>query len=200
LEELGRRRDPIVLDLAGDPSLRNAAAWTPACHRPSITSALPRARTWIGHRDDTLDRLARRVLSEFGEREDAPHLLNALTTATEEGNWCTAEVPARGLGRLRITAAAEPLTHLWEATEHSTAREAILAGLSGCAPETTALCALEGLDDCEPSVQRATPALLPNTPATRTRLVQLRDDPLAPEVREAARAALDRPVDSGGEQ
>jgi hypothetical protein len=203
LEELGRRGDPIVLDLAEDPNLRNAAAWTPglpqALHHLR-TTAVPRARTWIGHRDDTLDRLALRVLSEFGEREDAPHLLNALTTATEEGNWCTAEVPARGLGRLRITAAAEPLTHLWEATEHSTARQAILDGLSGCAPETAARCAMEGLDDCEPSVQRAAPAPLPNTPATRARLVQLRDDPLAPEVREAARAALDDPVDSGGER
>jgi hypothetical protein len=59
---------------------------------------------------------------------------------------------------------------------------------------------MEGLDDCEPSVQRAAPAPLPNTPATRARLVQLRDDPLAPEVREAARAALDDPVDSGGER
>lgn len=203
LEELGRRGDPIVLDLAEDPSLRNAAAWTPGLPQTLHhlrTTAVPRARTWIGHQDDTLDRLARRILSEFGEHEDAPHLLNALTTATEEGNWCTAEVPARGLGRLHITAAAEPLTHLWEATEHSTAREAILAGLSSCAPETAALCAKEGLDDCEPSVQRAAPALLPNTPATRTHLIQLRDDPLAPEVREAAQAALHRPVDSGGEQ
>ncbi|MEY9837542.1 HEAT repeat domain-containing protein [Streptacidiphilus sp. EB103A] len=203
LEELGQRGDPIVLDLAEDPSLRNAAAWTPglpqALHHLR-TTAVPRARTWIGHRDDTLDRLARRVLSEFGEHEDAPYLLNALTTATEGGNWCAAEVPARGLGRLHVTAAAEPLMHLWEATEHSSAREAILAGLSGCAPETAALCAMEGLDDCEPSVQRTALTLLPNTPAARTRLIQLRDDPLAPEARESAQAALGRPVDSGGEQ
>ncbi|MHA6760231.1 hypothetical protein [Streptacidiphilus sp. PAMC 29251] len=94
----------------------------------------------------------------------------------------SAEVPARGLGRLRVTAAAEPLMHLWEATEHSSAREAILAGLSGCAPETAALSAMEGLDDCEPSVQCAAAPLLQDTPAARARLIQLRDDPLAPEV------------------
>ena len=182
LQELGQRGNPIVLDLAEDPSLRNAAGWTPglpqALHHLR-TTAVPRARSWIGHRDDTLDRLALGVLAEFGKHEDAPHLLHALTTATEERNWCATETPAQGLGRLRITAAAEPLMHLWEATEHSSARQAILTGLSGCAPETATLCAAEALDDCEPSVQRAATALLPDTPAARTRLIQLRDDPLA---------------------
>lgn len=193
LQELGRRGEPVLLGLAEDPGLRNAAGWTPgisqALHHLG-TAAVPRARLWTASGDHTLNELALGVLSEFGDRDDGPYLLDALNTATTTGAWCATEAPARGLGRLRIAEATEALAHAWETTVHSLARPAILQGLLGCAPETAHGYAVEGLDDCEPAVQQEACAAVPDTAHVRTRLRALGDDPLAPEVRDAVRRSL----------
>ncbi|MDH6145261.1 hypothetical protein P3T35_007316 [Kitasatospora sp. GP30] len=181
LRELGRRGDLVVLDLAEDLGLRNAAGWTPAIAQGLHdlgNAAVPRARTWTGSGDDTLEQLAVEVLSGFGESEDGPYLLDVLTAAATEGAWCAAESPARGLGRLGVARATDALVSAWESTVHSYAREAILEGLRGCAPAAMADgFTEEGLDDCEPRVQEAVCSHAPDTPSARARLVALRTDP-----------------------
>lgn len=195
LEELGRRGDPVVLDLAEDEGLRNAAGWTPGM-RAALgglgEAAVPRARGWFEGGDPVLYELAVDVLADFGDRCDGGHLLDALTGAAAAGEWCAMEAPARGLGRLRFTKAGPALAEAWQATVHSAARAAILEGLLGCAPEAAEGCAAEALDDCEPAVQEAACAVVPDTAYTRTRLRALSGDPLAPEVHGAARRRLDR--------
>ncbi|MCX4744678.1 hypothetical protein OG455_03920 [Kitasatospora sp. NBC_01287] len=99
--------------------------------------------------------------ARFGESEDGPYLLDALTTAAE-GARCSTESPAKGLGRLRVAGATDALVHAWESTIHSYAREALLEGLRGCTPEPVAEgFTEEALDDCEPRVQEAARALRP---------------------------------------
>lgn len=193
LGELGRRGDHIVFDFAEDPGLRNAAGWLPgilqALHHLG-PDALPHARTWIGSGDDTLVAFGERVVAEVGDRGDAPVLLAALHRTVVAGEWCAAEVPARGLGRLKIREAASELMAAWEGTVHSRARETFLDGLRGCAPHEAEIVAVEGLDDCEPTVQQRACAAAPDTAAVRSRLRELAGDPLAPEVHEAANTRL----------
>ena len=69
---------------------------------------------------------------------------------------------------------------------------AILDGIAGCAPDAIAEYAQEGLDDSEPQVQKAAMNWAPDTPALRHRLAELRDDPLAAELWEAATSRLAR--------
>jgi hypothetical protein len=73
-------------------------------------------------------------VAEVGDRGDAPVLMAALHRTVAAGEWCAAEVPARGLGRLGIHEAASELMAAWEGTVDSLAREAFLDGLRGCAP------------------------------------------------------------------
>ncbi|MFF3071387.1 hypothetical protein [Kitasatospora sp. NPDC057936] len=194
LQELGRRGDLVLLDLAEDATLRNAAGYAPGIARGLRHlggAAVTRARAWAGSGDDTLRQLAVTVLSEFGEPEDGPYLLDVLIKAIDEGEWCAAESPARGLGRLGAAGATGVLVHAWESTIHSYAREAFLEGLRGCAPVATADdFTEEGLDDCEPGVQNAACHHSPDTPSARGRLAVLSADPLAGVVRETARRHL----------
>lgn len=193
--ELGRRGDPVVLDLAEDAGLRNAAGWTPGI-APALhhlgTGALARARSWTDSSDPALTALAAGVLADVGDHSDAPFLLRSLLAAADEGAWCAAEIPARGLGRLRIGAATDALVHVWEASVHSVARHAVLDALRGCAPDVAGGYAVEGLEDCEPQVQRAACAVAPDTASVRDQLRTLSDDPIAGDVREAARERLAR--------
>lgn len=69
-------------------------------------------------------------------------------------------------------------------------RRYALQGLLGCAPEAAEGYAVEALDDCEPAVQEAACAVVPDTAYVRARLRTLGCDPLAPEVHDAARRAL----------
>ncbi|MGI8333727.1 hypothetical protein ACRYCC_27585 [Actinomadura scrupuli] len=195
LEELGRRGEVILLDLAEDPSLRNPAGWTPGMARALHqfgAAAVTRARTWVGSGDDALQDLAVGVLSRFGDRGDAPYLLTTLTTLLDAGAWCAAETPARGLGRLHIPSATAPLIHAWQTTPHSMAREAFLAGIQGCAPDAAPQYAEEGLDDCEPSVQQTACTTVPDTTYVHARLAELSQDPLTPDSHEAAHYGLTR--------
>ncbi|MEV4013684.1 hypothetical protein AB0J35_24585 [Nonomuraea angiospora] len=160
------------------------------------TRALPQARAWIGSGDDTLAAFGERVLAEVGDQSDAPVLLAALRRAVASEEWCAAELPARGLGRLGVREAVDELVALWEGTVHSLAREAFLVGLQGCAPQQAALIAIEGLDDCEPTVQQAACARAQDTVWVRSRLLELADDPLAPEVHQAANTRLQMLADA----
>jgi hypothetical protein len=156
LEELGRRQDQIVLDLLEDPGLRNEAGWIPGAVQALEhlgTAAVPRARIWAGG-DYPLSELGIRVLAASGDHSDVPVLMAALSQAFDDADqWCAAEDPAQGLGRLRIAEAAPLLTAAWDATVHSHAREAFLAALRDCAPHAVETLAEEGLDDCEPRVR-----------------------------------------------
>ena len=82
LEELGRRGEMLVLDLAQDPGLRNAAGWIPGMPRALHQlgpAAVPRARAWVRDgRDSILASFGTRVLAEHGDRSDIPALLSAL--------------------------------------------------------------------------------------------------------------------------
>ncbi|MFG6202533.1 hypothetical protein [Nonomuraea sp. JJY05] len=199
LEELGRRGDTIVFEFAADPGLRNAAGWIPGMPqalRHLGTGALPQARAWIGSGDDTLAEFGERVLAEVGDRSDAPVLLAALRRALATEEWCAAELPARAMGRLGVREAVDELVALWEGTVHSLAREAFLVGLQGCAPQEAALVTIEGLDDCEPTVQQAACAGAQDTAWVRSRLLELADDPLAPEVHQAANTRLQTLADA----
>ncbi|MFL6114502.1 MAG: hypothetical protein ACJ786_24585 [Catenulispora sp.] len=199
LEELGRRGDRIVFDLAEDAGLRNTAGWIPGVPhalRHFGPEALPHARTWIGSDDDTLTAFGERVVAEFGNRGDAAVLLSALHRTVSAGEWCAAEIPARGLGRLGVREAADELMAAWEGTVHSLAREAFLYGLRECAPDEVGAVAVEGLFDCEPTVQRGACEVAPDTASVRSRLRELAQDPLAPEAHETANTRLQALTDT----
>ncbi len=198
LEELGRRGETLVLDLAEDLGLRNAAGWIPgmpqALHHLG-PAAVPRARAWVwGCGDSTLAGFGIRVLAERGDDSDVPALLSALHRDVAGEDWCSAEIPARGLGRLKASQAARGLAAAWESTVHSLAREAFLEGLQGCAPRIAESFAEEGLYDCEPSVQRLACTAAPDGELVRTRLRELASDPLTPQARDAADTRLAMPV------
>ena len=136
-----------MLDLVEDPGLRNAAGWPPGAARALEhlgTAAVPRARGWVsgGH---PLAELGIRVLAASGDDTDVPVLLAALGQAFDDDDrWCSAEIPARGLGRLRVAAAAPLLVSAWQATVHSYARRDFLTALRGCAPHAAQALGEEG--------------------------------------------------------
>ncbi|GAA2016438.1 hypothetical protein GCM10009839_10020 [Catenulispora yoronensis] len=174
LEELGRRGDTVVLDLVEDPALRNPAGWIPGAPQALEhlgTLAVPRARGWlagagagagdspsdVAPSDVAMTELGLRVLATSGDLTDAPVLLSALTGAFDDDDqWCFAEIPAQGLGRLQVAEAAPLLVAAWEQSVHSRARGSFLTALESCAPRSSQVEALadEGLDDCEPTVQQ----------------------------------------------
>ncbi|MEV4516746.1 hypothetical protein AB0K00_48315 [Dactylosporangium sp. NPDC049525] len=158
LEELGRRRDPVLLDLAENVVLRNAFGTVPglgAALDALGVVALERARGWAGGGDAVLAHRAVGVLAGHGTMDDVPVLLGALTAAAEERAWCAAETPARGLGRLGVAAAVPALRFLWAETTHSYARADYLAGLRGAAGPAAADVLDEAVDDCEAGVRES---------------------------------------------
>ena len=192
LEELGRRGDHGILDLAEDPGMRNSAGWIPGM--PQALSrlgpaAVPRARTWVMG-GAPLAELGLRVLAEHGDPADVPVLLTALRRAISEEAWCFAEIPAQGLGRLRAADAADDLVSAWRTTAHSRARTDFLAALHECAPGRAESFAEEGLHDCESSVQQLACAIAVDSDSVRIRLVEITADPLLPEIHDAARDRL----------
>jgi hypothetical protein len=198
--ELGRRGDPVVLDLAEAGSLRNTFGQTPGlvkALRALGPAATDRARAWTTGDDPPLADHAVTVLADHGDQRDIPLLLTALAEAAHDENWCAAETPARGLGRLRASEATATLQDLWTRTTHSYPRTSILIGLCGAAPDLATGYLDEALDDCEPGVRVIACRDSVNDPTTLTRVRAHHEDPTEHEdVRTAARQRLtiDKPT------
>lgn len=193
LAELGRRGEHRVLDLAeeicrDDPSARLPGMPKALDHLGP--AAAPRARVWSASDNRTLAHLAVRVLSEHGDTGDIGTLHAALNDYIAGGDWCAAETPAHGLGRLGARDAADDLMAAWEATPHSLARVAFLQALVGCRAPWAEVCAEEGLFDCQPEVQYVACAVAADSASVRRRLHEIADDPLVPQAHEAADARL----------
>ncbi|WP_344499412.1 hypothetical protein [Dactylosporangium maewongense] len=159
MRELGRRGDPVLLDLAEDPAMRNVAGGVPglwAVLDRLGAGALDRARGWAASDDPDLAGQGVRVLAEHGTAQDVPALLADLTAMAEQREWCGAETPARGLGRLGAAEAVPTLRFLWKETTHSYARGDYLAGLLGAAGAGAAELLVEAADDCEERVREYT--------------------------------------------
>lgn len=154
--ELGHRRELLLLDLAERPTVRNQFGRIPGLG-PAIAAlgpaAVPRARAWIEGEDEALTDAAVDVLAEHGDETDSPALLRTFQGACTDDHWYLAEDCARGLGRLHVASAVEPLCEAWEHTIHSHARASFLTALLAIDPDGAANLATEGLHDAESEVR-----------------------------------------------
>ncbi|MEY9933002.1 hypothetical protein ABH926_007655 [Catenulispora sp. GP43] len=166
LLELAGRGELAILDFAENAELRSSGALPniAAALRGLGDAAVGRARDWAAGTDPELRLLAVDVLAAGGDSADVPVLMNALTTALADEDWCGLETPAKGLGRLAADDAADHLVRAWESTVHSYARIAVFQGLTGCLPTGLDRFAVEGLDDCEVGVQEMACFKAPATP------------------------------------
>lgn len=160
ISELGRRGDAVLLELAGDPSLRNSYGSMPglasalAALGPNV---LTRARDWVKADDEFLRWLAGRLLASLGEPTDGPALVGLLDAAVDEGDWLATEHMAIGLGRLGETAAIPSLTRAWAETLHSHARADYLRSLVALRADQVLSLYAEAVDDCESEVRGLLP-------------------------------------------
>jgi hypothetical protein len=174
--ELGRRRSPIVLDLA-EELLPEGTHDGPLCRavRDLGDAALPRARTWAAegrsYQDVGVD-----VLAAHGTEADVPILLAALERSLEEEDWDLAAVPADGLGRLRSRAAIAPLLHAWEQSASSQLRVNVLGALTAVDRHVAEPYLVEALWDCEDGARRIAAGAVPLEGEARTRLRRLRQE------------------------
>ncbi|MBR7831839.1 hypothetical protein KDL01_01120 [Actinospica durhamensis] len=193
LAELGRRGEHRVLDLAEEICRDNPPAGVPGMSQALDhlgSAAVPRARVWSVGGSPTLARLGIRVLAEHGDTGDVGTLHAALNGYVAGGDWCAAETPARGLGRIGAPDAVGDLMAAWEATPHSLARPNFLQALVGCRAPWAEACAEEGLFDCQEEVQILACATAPDSVGVRQRLREIARDPLVPQAHEAADARL----------
>jgi hypothetical protein len=189
--ELGRRRSPLVLDLA-EELLPVGAYDGPLCRavRDLGPSALARARAWALERRSYHD-VGIDVLASHGTEPDAPILLEAFDTALAEDDWDLAAGPADGLGRLRARAALPPLLRAWEQSACSHLRTNLLGALTGIDPHVAEPYLIEGLWDCEDGVRRIAAGAVPLEGEARSRLRRLRREAAEdPHVRSVAAARL----------
>jgi hypothetical protein len=189
--ELGRRRSPLVLDLA-EELLPEGAHDGPLCRavRDLGTVALPRARVWAAGRRSYHD-VAIDVLAAHGTEGDAPPLLDALGTALAEEDWDLAAVPADGLGRLGSRAAVPLLLHAWEQSVSSQLRVHVLGALTGIDRHVAEPYLIEALWDCEDGARRIAAGAVPLEGEARDRLRRLRREAAEdPCVRSAAAGRL----------
>lgn len=189
--ELGRRRSPIVLDLA-EELLPGGAHDGPICRavRDLGSVALPRARRWAAegrsYQDVGID-----VLAAHGTDLDAPSLLSALLTSLEQEDWDLAAVPAGGLGRLRHRPAIAPLMRAWEQSASSQLRVSVLGALTAVDRHVAEPYLVEALWDCEDGARRIAAGAVPLEGEARIRLRRLRQETAEdPAVRTAASARL----------
>jgi hypothetical protein len=174
--ELGRRRSPLVLDLAEE--LLPAGDYDgPLCRavRDLGAGALSRARSWAAEQRSYHD-VGIDVLAAHGTEPDAPLLLDALGTALGERDWDLAAVPADGLGRLRSRAALPLLLHGWEQSACSLLRVNLAGALTAIDPHVAEPYLMEGLWDCEDGVRRIAVGAVPLDGEARIRLRRLRHD------------------------
>ena len=174
--ELGRRRSPVVLDLA-EELLPSGDLDGPLCRavRDLGAGALPRAREWTAgqhsYRDVGID-----VLAAHGTERDAPPLLEVLGTALAEEDWDLAAVPADGLGRLRSRPAIPFLLHAWEESACSQLRVNLLGALTAIDRHVAEPYLVEALWDCEDGARRIAAGAVPLEGEARTRLRRLRQE------------------------
>jgi hypothetical protein len=191
--ELGRRRSPVLLDLAeellaGEPG-RYGGAVSRAI-RDLGEVAVPRARVWTTHRTGCFD-IGIAVLARHGTEEDVPALLDDLRAALRERNWGAAAGPAEGLGRLRSGSSVPLLKRVWAETEYAYLRPRLLGALIRTAPHTAESYATEGLWDCEEEVRQAAVAIAPPHRDNLLRIRRLRGCAAEdPDVRSAAALRL----------
>jgi hypothetical protein len=193
LEELGRRGEHRVIDLIEELCRDDPAARTHFMARPLDDLGpvvVPRARAWSEGDNLPLAHLAVRVLAAHGDIGDAGTLHAALNSYVADGDWCVAETPARGLGRLGVRDAADDLMIAWESTPHSLARATFLQALIGCRAPWAEACAEEGLFDCQPEVRYLACAQAPDSAGLRRRLREIAADPLFAQAHEAAEGRL----------
>ncbi|MGH3382567.1 MAG: HEAT repeat domain-containing protein [Actinoallomurus sp.] len=189
--ELGRRRNPVVLDLA-EELLPGGAHDGPLCRavRDLGAGALVRARQWAAegrsYQDVGID-----VLAAHGTDRDAPRLLDALDTALAEEDWDLAAVPVDGLGRLRSRAAIPLLLRAWEQSASAQLRANVLGALTAIDRHVAEPYLLEALWDCEDGVRRIAAGSVPLEGEARIRLRRLRQEAAEdPGVRSAAAGRL----------
>lgn len=191
--ELGRRRNPALLDLAeellpGQPGRSRGAVCRAI--RDLGALALPRARIWTARPSGCFD-IGIDVLARYGTAQDVPALLDDLETALTERNWGAAASPAEGLGRLRSGAAVPLLDSAWTESEYSYLRPRVLTALIRTAPHTAETYASEGLWDCEEDVRRTAVTMAPPSEQNLLRIRRLHGCTAEePEVRSAAAARL----------
>lgn len=189
--ELGRRRSPVVLDLA-EELLPGGAHDGPLCRavRDLGADALPRARAWAAERCSYYD-VGIDVLAAHGTDRDAPTLLEALGTTLAEEDWDLAAVPADGLGRLRSRAAIPLLLHAWEQSASAQLRANLLGALTAIDRHVAEPYLVEALWDCEDGVRRIAAGAVPLEGEALIRLRRLRQEAAEePCVRSAAAGRL----------
>ena len=189
--ELGRRRSPVVLDLA-EELLPGGAHDGPLCRavRDLGERALPRARQWTAERRPYHD-VGIDVLAAHGTDRDAPALYEALENSLAAEDWDLAAVPADGLGRLRSRRAIAPLLYAWEQSPSSGLRVHVLGALTAIDRHVAEPFLVEALWDCEDGARRVAAGAVPLEGEARDRLRRLRhEDAEDPCVRSAAAARL----------
>lgn len=192
--ELGHRRELLLLDLAEQPTVRNQFGRIPGLRHALAAlgpTAVLRARVWIDAEDEALTDAAVDVLAEHGDETDSPALLRTFQRACTDDHWYLAEDCARGLGRLHVASAVEPLREAWEHTIHSHARASFLTALLAIDPDGADNYTAEGLHDAEPEVRIIAINTCAATQTNRSTITATRDDPIEDEdVRRNARQRL----------
>ncbi len=191
--ELGRRRSPVLLDLAEEFLPQRPSRWgSVVCRalRDYGSAALPRARAWAACGSACSD-VGIDIVAKHGTQQDIPLLLDDLDRALTHGDWGAAASPAEGLGRLRAGAAVPLLERTWDESAYAYLRPRLLTALMRTAPHTGESFATEGLWDCEEDVRRVAAVAAPLDEAATVRLRRLRRDPAEdPRVVTAAAARL----------
>lgn len=191
--ELGRRRSPVLLDLAEEFLPQRPSRWgSVICRalRDYGSAALPRARAWAASGAAIAD-VGIDIVARHGTQQDIPLLLDDLDRACAQGNWGAAASPAEGLGRLRAGAAVPLLQRTWDESAYAYLRPRLLTALMRTAPHTGESFAIEGLWDCEEDVRRIAAQAAPLDEVTTVRLRRLRRDAAEdPRVLSAATARL----------
>jgi hypothetical protein len=188
--ELGRRRSPLVLDLAEEllplrPQRCRGALFRALRELGPV--AVPRARTWAADCrryagadldiDGDVRFLARhgvRILAQHGTEQDIPVLLDCLHRALAAADWAGAATPVHGLGRLRAAAALPLLRAAWQPAAYSFLRPRLLTAMHAVSPEAAGPYATEALWDCEDQARDFAATVAPLDADAELRLRRLR--------------------------